>query len=45
MKRITTAAALRKLAEKILDATKDVEADDDVLFVNLDEELSSIENG
>ena len=45
MKRITTVAALRKLAEKILDATKDAEADDDVLFVNLDEELSNIENG
>ena len=42
MKRITTAAALRTLAEKIL-STVVVAADDEPYSVNLDAELTKIE--
>jgi len=41
--RITTAAALRALAKKIIDTTKGVPADEPY-FVDLDTELSKIEN-
>lgn len=42
MKRITTVSALRALAKKILDVTKDEPADE-VYYVELDTELSKIE--
>jgi len=44
MRRITTAAALRKLAERINETTKN-EHDDEPYFVDLDKELSAVENG
>ena len=44
MNRITTAAALRKLAERINEITKN-KPDDEPYSVNLDRVLSIIENG
>jgi len=43
MKRITTASALRALANKILEATKSNEADE-AYHVNLDKLLDEVEN-
>jgi len=45
MRRITTAAALRALAKKINELTENAEALDDVYSVDLDKELSKIEQG
>lgn len=45
MKRITTAAALRTLAKKIMEITENAEACDEAYCVNLDAELSKIEEG
>ncbi len=44
MPRITTAAALRSLADKILEMVKNAQAPDEPYIVNFDKVLDKIEN-